>query len=211
VQFVQLLLTDEQALYLNASVDLLLADTERFVMTDEERDNYQRLSVFFSEVVRNPAHFAPTGEMADTVKSIVRKLKGPAQPQSRRNRRKARQERRMSFRKRERAQRRENAEMYNAAMAALEAERVEAEAAWQEIAERYANEPKVMVLTADGVPVMTDIPASMVVPMPTPEEIAAENHRIEQATAEYFHGDEGRETPKIILPGTAEALGLTEV
>jgi len=155
MQLTQLLLADEQALKVRLAIDLVLQDPERFVMTDEERNEYERLAVFFGTVASDPSRFAPTGEMAQTVKSLVRRARGPAQPQSGRNKRKVRQERRQGFAKRRRAQRREFAEAYNAAV-----ERVE-----RDMAEKYDKEPKFMILRADGVPIMTDIPASMVVPM----------------------------------------------
>lgn len=188
MQFVETLITDDQALKIRLALDLILQDPDRYVMTDEERDEYQRLAVFYGVVATDPSRFAPTGKNAQTVKSIVRRVKGPAQPQSRRNRRKMRQERRRAHQKLMRSQRREFAEQYNAAMQTLRSEAEEAGRAAAEVEERFAAEPKVMVLAADGTPVMRGIPASMVVPEPESLD----------------------EAPKIILPGTAEALGLVE-
>src|SRR5579859_6179227 len=115
MQFVQTLITDEQALKIRLAIDMVLQDPERFVMTDEERQEYERLAVFYGHAVTNPSAFSPTGEMAQTVKKIVRRAKGPAQPKSLRNKPKARQERRRAIQKLRRKQRREYNEQYNAA------------------------------------------------------------------------------------------------
>ncbi|MDE2103114.1 MAG: hypothetical protein KGL39_38065 [Patescibacteria group bacterium] len=186
MQFVQTLITDEQALKVRLAIDLVLQDPERFVMTDEERTEYERLAVFYGHAASNPAAFSPTGEMAQTVKKLVRSAKGPAQPSSRRNRRKRRQERRTSWRKRERMHRRETAEQFNAAMEALRRDAEEAEAAAQEAQTRYESEAKFDILGPDGQTVMLrGVPESAI-------------------RAMSLSGD----GPKIILPGTAEALGL---
>ena len=188
MQFVQTLITDEQALKIRLAIDLILQDPERFVMTDEERTEYERLAVFYGYAATTPSAFSPTGEMAQTVKQIIRRAKGPAQPKSLRNKRKARQERRTSFRKRERAQRREMAEQFNLAIEALAKDREEAEAAAQEVAERFKNEQKFDVYDAFGNLIMAGVPESVI-------------RKHEEAPAE--------DKPHIIMPGTAEALGLT--
>lgn len=215
MQFAQVLVTDDQALKTRLALDLILQDPERYEMTDEERADYERLAVFFGLVATNPSHFAPTGEMARTVKSIIRRAKGPAQPQSQSKRRLKRSQ---GKQKRDRAAKRLAVEQYNEAFAAYEKDRLDFEEYERELVERFKDEPRVQVLRADGVVIMSDIPASMVVPMDAPlteadfeqaandmpekvapsiyvpgqrpDAVAAENHRIEQETAEFFHGDE---------------------
>lgn len=194
MQFVETLITDEQALKIRLAVDLILQDPERFVMTDEERTEYERLAVFFGHAATNPSAFAPTGQQAQTVKTLVRRAKGPAQTQSRRNRRKARQERRTSWRKRERAHRRETAEQFNAAMESLQRDMAEAEAAAQEAQARYESEAKFDILGPDGRTVMLHgVPESAIRKMTNLDALPM---------------SEPAKAAKIILPGTAEALGL---
>lgn len=211
MQFAQIVVTDDQALKTRLAIDLILQDPERFVMTDEERADYERLAVFFTVVANEPSRFPPTGSAARSVKSMVRRAKGAAQPQSRRK-----PKRTQGQQKRDRVARREYVAQYNAAVEQYEKEAAEAAEYEQELVEKFANEPRVQILRADGVVIMSDIPASMVVPMEpeestesgiilppgvivdpfvsdramTTEEVAAENTRIERETAEYFHGDE---------------------
>ena len=188
MQFVQTLITDEQALKIRLAIDLILQDPERFVMTDEERTEYERLAVFYGYAATNPSAFSPTGEMAQTVKTLVRRAKGPAQPKSLRNKRKARQARRRAWQKIQRKQRREMAEQFNSAVEALAKDREEAEVAAQEMAERFKNEPRFDIYDAFGNLIMAGVPESVI-------------RKHEDAPAE--------DRPKIIMPGTAEALGLT--
>jgi septal ring factor EnvC (AmiA/AmiB activator) len=186
VQFVQTLITDEQALKIRLAIDMILQDPERFVMTDEERQEYERLAVFYGHAVTNPSAFSPTGEMAQTVKKLVRRAKGPAQPKSLRNKRKARQARRRAWQKIQRQQRREMAEQFNAAVEQLAKDREEAEAAAQELAAKYETEHKFDLFDGFGNLIMAGIPES-----------ALRDHAVVEG-----------EKPHIILPGTAEALGL---
>jgi hypothetical protein len=194
VQFIQTLLTDEQALKIRYAIDVLLQDPERYVMTDEERTEYERLAVFWGHAVTNPSAFSPTGEMAQRVKTIVRRAKGPAQPPSRRNKRKARQEQRRAFQKLRRKQRREFNEQYNSAMEQLRSDAEEAERNAQELAAKYEAEPKFEIRDGYGNLIMQGIPKSAIVPM-TPD-------------GDVSDVSPSSDTPHIILPGTAEALGL---
>lgn len=173
-----------------AALDIVLNDPERYVMSDEEREAYERLALFFGRAAVDPGHFPLTGKSAARIKSIVRKAKGPAQPQSRRNKRKARQERRQSAQKRRRADNKLYREEYNEAMAKIRQDQEEAEAAMQEIQERIANEPKFAIYDGVGNLIMSEIPESAIRPWNDTE--SPEN---------------GTES-KVILPGTAEALGL---
>jgi hypothetical protein len=123
VQFAQVLLSDEQALMTRLALDLILNDPERYEMTDDERAAYERLAVFFGHIAADPSRFAPTGERAKTVKSLVRRAKGAAQPQSRRK-----PKRSQGQQKRDRAARRLSVEAWNKAVEQYHRELEEAEA-----------------------------------------------------------------------------------
>lgn len=170
MQFAQVLLTDEQALMSATAIRLILEDEERYVLTDEERDGFTKLAGFFGLVAERPTAFAPKGAMARSVKSIVRRAKGAAQPVSQTKARKAK--RSQGQQKRDRQAARELRAHFNAAREKYEAERAEMEAMDRELEERFANEPRVQVVDVNGRILMSEIPASMVVPMvdePAPE------------------------------------------
>lgn len=188
MQFVELLLTDEHALKTALAIDLVLQDEERFVMTDEEREAYTQLAQVFTFAAANPHRFAPSGHLAQTVKEIRRKARGQAQPQSRRNRRKARQEARMGFAKRRRKERRAEIESWNAAVEQMQRDREDAEAYEREMIERYESEPKFTIRAGDGTIIMQGVPQSAI----EPDTVEAEPEA----------------KPHVILPGTAEALGV---
>lgn len=183
MQFVELVVSDEQALMTRAAIDLVLSDPERYVMTDEERADYERLAVFFGTAAIEPYKFPLSGRQAARIKSVIRKAKGPAQPQSRRNKRKARQARRIGFAKQRRKDNREFKDAYNEAMAKLRAEEAEAEQAHEEIAARTANEPKFDIVDGAGQLIMSDVPASALKPQ-LPRPVA----------------NDGPTTPGIVLP-----------
>lgn len=172
MKFAELVISDEQALLTRAAIDILLSDPERYVMTDEERADYERLAVFYGAAAVEPERFPLSPRQASRIKSVIRKAKGPAQPKSRRNKRKARQERRQSFRKRERAQRKEFAAQYNEAREALEKERQEMEEAFVEMQARYEAEPKFDVYSGDGQLIMSGIPESAIRPMEPAENLS---------------------------------------
>jgi hypothetical protein len=173
VQFVQLVLTDDQALLVRFALDQIINDPERFVMEDEERADYERLAVFFGTAAAEPSRFPPTGAQASRVKSIVRRAKGPAQQLSRAKKRSQGQQ------KRDRKARREMVEAYNAAFERMEAERAEMEQLQTELEARIENQPKFRVLTAGGQVLLDGVPAEFVVNAETGETLA----------------------PKIIVPG----------
>lgn len=163
------------------------------MLTEEERHDYERLAVFFGTAAAEPARFPLSGRQASRIKSVVRKAKGPAQPLSRRNKRKARQEKRQGFHKRRRKDLKQFREQYNEAMAQLRKEQEEAEAAYLEIQERVAAEPKFDIVDGQGKLIMAGVPQSAI---------------ILQGSAGEETDDVRRAKSAVILPGTAEALGL---
>ena len=131
-------------------------------MEDEERAEYERLATFMGQVYTNPEAFPVMGESATKIRSIVRKAKGAAQPQSRRNKRKARQEQRQSRQKFLRQHRREFAQAYNEAREKMEAEMREAEEVMRAAEERIATQPKFQIKNVNGQVVLTDVPAEAI-------------------------------------------------
>ena len=185
-----------------AALDIVLNDPERYVLTEDERSAYERLAVFFGSAAVDPARFPLSPRQKSRIKSIVRKAKGPAQPQSRRNKRKARQERRISFAKKRRKQNRELREAYNEAMAKLREEEAEMEAAYAEVQARVEAEPKFDIVDGQGQLIMSGVPESAIRPKD------CETCR-PYAMGEPLADPEDLERSKrVILPGTAEALGL---
>lgn len=189
MQFVELVVSTDQALMTRAALDIVLNDPDRYVLTEEERSAYERLAVFFGSAAVDPARFPLSPRQASRIKTLVKKARGPAQPQSRRNKRKARQERRIATAKQRRKNNREFREQYNEAMAQLRKEQEEMEAAYAEVEARVAAEPKFDIVDGQGNLIMSGVPESAIV------------HAGEEAALE-------RERAKVILPGTAEALGL---
>lgn len=178
MRFVSVLLTDEQAELAAAA----LRDAEsalREELTDEEHTGEQaannervaedarfagRLSMLFQDAAENPTKYAPTGKMAATVRGIVRRAKGPAQP-PRKNKRKARQEARMRTSKERRKFRRQIAENYNKARTIMEAEKAEMEQIHAETMARIEAQPKYKVVNAFGQSIIEGVPAEFVVRM----------------------------------------------
>lgn len=130
--YVQVVLTDGHVRLLREGVGNLVVDPEG--EPDRAAEVYV-LESFLDTVTEHPESFPVTGKMATSIKHRLRLLKGPAQPQSRRNKRKARQERRMSTAKRRRREKRELAAAYNEAQERLMAEVEEANAAYLERAQ----------------------------------------------------------------------------
>jgi hypothetical protein len=97
------------------------------------RKELSELVYFFSEVVEHPEGFGLRSEKATQaiIRENRRSQKGPAQPQSGRNKRKARQEARQGGHKQRRKQRREYAEQQKEAMAKMEADLKEAQEAYE--------------------------------------------------------------------------------
>lgn len=148
-----------------AALDIVLNDPERYVMTEEERSQYERLAVFFGTAAVDPSRFPLSPRQASRIKSVVKKARGPAQPQSRRNKRKARQERRIAFAKQRRKDRREFAAAYNEAMRKMAEEQEEMEKAYAEVQARIEAEPKFAVYDGVGNLIMSGIPESAIRPM----------------------------------------------
>lgn len=97
-----------------------------------ELEGYEALAAFFQDVADEPLKYRPTGKAATSVRKIVRGLKGPAQPQSRRNKRKARQEKRMGAAKRRRREQAQLTAEFNAARERIEKDMAEMEEAYRE-------------------------------------------------------------------------------
>jgi hypothetical protein len=196
-QLVQLVLTDDQALLTRQAIDLSLSNSTEDQIGDAEAD-LQRLAVFFGAVAAEPSRFPLTGQFAEALKRGARKAKGPAQPKSRRNARKARQETRIGFAKRRRAERRDLVAQHNAVQEAMQAERQEMEDAYAELRARLEAEPKVNITDAAGNVILAGVPQSMIVPVGrTPEE--------DQALLENGFAPP-TSAGRIIMPGSAEAI-----
>ena len=162
MQFAQIVISADQALMARLALDTMLADPEQFVMEPEETAEFERLSVFLGQVATNPAAFPLTGKNATKIRSIVRRAKGPAQPQGRKPKRHARLEQRQSRQKFLRLNRRELAEQYNEARQRMEDEMREAEEMIRATEARIASQPKFSIKDADGNVVLRDIPAEAI-------------------------------------------------
>jgi hypothetical protein len=166
---------------------------------DAEAD-LQRLAVFFGAVAAEPSRFPLSGQFAEALKRGARKAKGPAQPKSRRNARKVRQEKRIGAAKRRRAARRDFVAQHNAVQEAMQAEHQEMNEAYEEMRARLDAEPKFNITDVAGNVILAGVPKSMVQPVPDPDG------------PEAFEGTlmDGLEHeppyPQIIMPGSAEAI-----
>lgn len=161
MQPVEILLTDELALKARLAIDSILAD-DNYVMEDEEEADFKRLAVFLGQVATHPESFRPQGKNATRVRSLVRKAKGAAQPQSRRNKRKARQEKRQGYAKWRRREQKALAEKFNAAREIYEQEAREAEEYHAEQIARLEKQPKYKVVSMDGRVIVDEIPAEFI-------------------------------------------------
>lgn len=191
-QLVEVVLTTDQAAVLAAASDVTLraaSESEYIALEEGEQQTLEQLAVFLAAVANNPQHFPVASNKGLTLKKRLAAPKGAGQPQSRKNKRKARQERRMSFHKRRRKERRADAENFNQAREIVERDRAEMEEIQRERQAQLENEPKFEMLDSMGNVVLSGIPESMIRPQQTPD------------TPE-------EEAPKIIMPGSAEALGL---
>jgi hypothetical protein len=107
------------------------------------------------------------------MKTVVRRKfeppKGPAQPASRRNKRKARQDARQGGHKRRRKERREMAEQYNAAREIVERDMAEAAEVQAETVARLETEPKFDITDAFGNVMVSGVPESLIRPQPVEE------------------------------------------
>lgn len=200
MQLVQLVLTDDQALLNRQLIDLALSNSTEDQLGEAEADA-QRLAVFFGAVAAQPEQFPVTGRMAAQLKTLQRKAKGPAQTETKRNKRKARQLKRQSFSKRRRAERAEYTAAYNVAREAMAAEAVEMEEAHAELRARLDAEPKFNITDVQGNVILAGVPSSMVVALDEAPENVVEHLLAERQEA----GLDARER-RIIMPGSAEAL-----
>lgn len=142
------------------AIDVLLED-ENHITTDEERTEFERLAVFLGQVAASPELFPPTGKNANRIRSIVRRVKGPAQP-PRKPKRHARLEKRQGRQKFLRQHRRELAAEYNSAREKFELERAEMEEMIRATEERIAKQPKFQIKDVQGNVVVRDIPAEAI-------------------------------------------------
>lgn len=166
-RLVQVVLTDE-ASELTAAALRDAANSED--ITTAEADILYNQSLLFQAASEEPAKFPLTGAKATSLARKVRLgAKGPAQPQSRRNKRKARQEKRQGWAKTRRKHRKEMVENYNQAVATMAAEREEMEAAYAEQQAKLADQPKFDVFALDGTRIIGDVPESMIRPAEAPE------------------------------------------
>lgn len=160
-EFAQIVISADQARMLHFAVESILQD-EDYVMTEPEAEEFKRLAVFLSAVHGYPNHFPVTGQMAAKIKRAKRQFKVPV-PQTRRNKRKARQEARTSYRKRSRIARREEVEAFNLAQQTQEQEAQEAAEFYAELNERLEKQPKFNIVDPHGKPVVEAIPAEFIV------------------------------------------------
>lgn len=167
MRFAQIVVTDEQAELISAALNDAAGNED---LHEDDAKQIGRLQLMFQDVTETPAKYPVTGKMAGTVRSIVRRAKGAAQPKPL-NTRKARQEQRMRTAKERRRLRRQIAGSYNAAVEIMEQEQLEAEAARKEAEERFAKQPKYRVLTGDGNVLLDLVPAEMVVNVETGENL----------------------------------------
>jgi len=143
-------------------------------------------------VAANPERFPLSGRLAKAIKTAKRSAKGPAQHQSRRNRRKARQEKRQGFAKRRRAEKRENVAAHNAARESVERDMAEMEEAYQTQMARLTELSEKDQLTAEELQEMLSLSGA-------PPAIIEAAGKVVNRTGQIIHGD--AEPPKLIVPG----------
>lgn len=163
-RFAQLVLTDDQ---LDLVASALRDATNNPDITFEQSQEVDDLRYFFETARDEPSKFPVTGKMAGSIRTAVRRAKGAAQPQSRKNRRKARQERRMRTSKERRKFRAVIAKSYNEAVERMRQEDEEARIAHEEMVARLEAQPKFNVFAADGRVLLAGIPEEMIRPAET--------------------------------------------
>lgn len=172
MRFVQLLLSDEQAELVAAAC----LDAERKLIAEEgepaaeDAKQLGRLALLFQDAAESPLKYPPTGKTASTVRTVIRRAKGAAQPKPL-NKRKQRQERRMRTAKERRQLRKVITKGYNEARERLEAERLEAEEYEREFQERIAKQRRYKVVNAYGDAVVEGVPAEFVLDEETGENL----------------------------------------
>jgi hypothetical protein len=117
IQFVQITITNQQAYLLGVAADEAASSKG---ISEQAKDNLERLAVFMYDVSTDPDDYPVyTPPAVAMVKSIFKATKGPAQPQTRKNKRKERQAKRQGFAKRRRRERQANVAAWNAEMTRL--------------------------------------------------------------------------------------------
>lgn len=209
-QLVQILLTSEQAALLSAAADVTVRAHEEGTLVelkDDEKTSLEQLVIFMGMVATDPSKFPVTGKLAASIKSRSRELrKGAAEQPSRKNARKERQERRMRTHKARRKTRREDAANYNGARAQMEAEVAEMQAIQDERMAQIEAEPKFTVTDIMGSVLIDNVPQSMIVPVVVEDE---EYVPVTEFDSEEYNRPHEYTAPKVIMPGSAEALGIT--
>lgn len=126
MQFVQALLTTDQTSKVEQALKLVTDRAEDLGIvwaSENEENEYLQLAGFFQAVTEHPERFRPTGEHARTLRKMVRRVKGPAQPKT------VAPKRSQGQQKRDRKLRRELAAEYNAARERVEQDLEEAKQA----------------------------------------------------------------------------------
>jgi len=223
-QLVQILLTDEQAKLLAAAADVTLRSNEDktdglIALEDTEKTDLERLATFMAIVATEPGKFPLEGRMAQTLKT-ARRTKTPNPNAgntgaSTRNKRKDRQERRARTHIVRRLKRREFVKEYNRARIVAETEIAELTAIQEARQKQIESEPKFDLLDTMGTVIMSDIPQSMI--RPVEEELTHDQRVLLSFEPEgnasgpgpvQSYNPEAKQTTRVILPGTAEALDI---
>lgn len=137
-QFVQVTLTTDHARMLHDALRVHAPE-------EDEQNEFLTLEHFFERVAENPGQFPVRGAMASSIKTRMRKLKGPREVPSGKNKRKARQGARMRTAKQRRKDRRHEVEQFNKARERMEADIAEA----MEIAQERARRREVLASRDD--------------------------------------------------------------
>ena len=212
-QLAEVVVTDDQAKLIAAAADVALrshADEEHGLITldEDELTNMQRLAMFFGVVAEQPHRFPVTGRMAIPLKKAKREAREAAKEvhgtnRSVRNKRKARQESRMGAAKRRRRERREFVENFNRAREITEREVAEMQELQEQRQREIENEPKFNVTDIMGNVLLEGVPQSMIVAA----DLGADTEDVLSDVSESATLADAS-APKIIMPGSAEALGI---
>lgn len=161
MQPVQIVLTDELAGLLAAAVGITISAHEAdqiVTLTDEELVEYKRLAVFLTAVASEPERFPLRESLARSLKKKTRQVKGPAQrPSGRKGKRSQSQQ------KRDRAQRKLEAEQFNQAREAYARDQADLEAYIEERKSQIETEPKFRITDIAGNTILEGVPQSMIV------------------------------------------------
>lgn len=158
-RLVQIVLTDDQCETINAA--MRDASNSEDITLEESKTIYD-LGYLFLQASEDPSRFPLTGKKSATLSRKLRRVKGPAQPVSRKNKRKARQEKRQGWNKARRRMLAKNVAAYNEAVAIYAAERAEMDVALAEQQVKLDAERKFDVFTVTGERIVSGIPESMI-------------------------------------------------